>query len=400
MTSIKDYLNAAKMLYFSQNEDPVLPVHGQGTVSCIITDNQKPFSIRLCVDDETKGFELYIDNDFIKFYSFDDDGRIELEDEENIGLDPDINCHYWFSLDSNNCRLRYGKGELRDNTKLAESKYAHSDEDPNYAWVKDISKIVISTSVVKLHAWRDPVTIDPPLVVVPSNQITMDMMAKYQAIVPTNLNSACQKLYGNVSGENFTLNTDDFPDFTNAIEQSIKDENGWCYKKLQDKASEFGEKNIKATYLRITMGVNQGESPGAPYVMEIWPPQHYSPIHNHANADAIIRVLYGEITVNLYFMLSIDHKEPFATKQFKEGDVTWLSPNLNQTHKLQNDSTDQTCITIQCYQYDENNNSHYEYFDYIDESANEIDKFDPNSDMDFLEFRELMREEWEERQNQ
>jgi predicted metal-dependent enzyme (double-stranded beta helix superfamily) len=169
---------------------------------------------------------------------------------------------------------------------------------------------------------------------------------------------------------------------------------GWCNKILKEKANEFGQPNPDMTYLRITMGVNQGDSPGVPFVMEIWPPGHYSPVHNHAGANAVIRVLHGEITVNLYPMLSKYHLQPFGVAKFGKDDVTWISPDLNQTHQLRNTNVaGPTCITIQCYMYGEGNTQHYSYFDYLNSQGQE-EQFDPNSDMDYLPFKELMKREW------
>ncbi len=35
---------------------------------------------------------------------------------------------------------------------------------------------------------------------------------------------------------------------------------------------------------------------GIPFVLEIWPAGHSSPIHNHGNAYGIVRMLHGDIT--------------------------------------------------------------------------------------------------------
>lgn len=207
----------------------------------------------------------------------------------------------------------------------------------------------------------------------------------------------CQKLYANVAGEQFQLNTPDFPFFSEAIEQIIQSPQGWCHHTLKKKEEEFGKPDPNATYLRITLGVNQGESPGIPYVLEIWPNRHYSPIHNHAGANAAIKVLHSEITVKLFDMLSVSHTVPFKKVQLKQGDITWIAPRLNQTHQLHNENEDDgsICVTIQCYLYDIENNSHYEFFDYIDNDGSTIRNFLPNSDMNFLEFRDKMKSEWE-----
>lgn len=171
-----------------------------------------------------------------------------------------------------------------------------------------------------------------------------------------------------------------------------------CNTILQNKSREFNKDkpNFLETYLRITLGQNNGESPGIPYVMEIWPIGHYSPIHNHGGANAIIRVLHGNIHVKLYPFLC-SQKEPietFAEKDFVKDDITWISPTLNQTHQLENlEKNKETCITIQCYMYDENNKKHYDYFDYIDINGKK-QQYEPDSDMDFVEFKESIKIEY------
>lgn len=265
--------------------------------------------------------------------------------------------------------------------------------------MQSLNKVRIEdTEINKDHSniWRDPVTIDPALLVVANDQYSMMDAAWSRTTVVENLSAACQKLYANVAGHHFTLNTPDFPDFTDAIENSIRNENGWCYQTLLKKKDEFGESDdTNGTYIRITLGQNQGWSPGVPFVLEIWPHQHYSPIHNHAGANAIIKVLHGEITVKLFSMLSEHHKKPFAQKTFLPGQTTWITPEINQTHQLINDSAeDKTCMTIQCYAYGKDNDTHYEYFDFLDTEGN-IGHFDPVSDMGFTEFKELMRQEWQ-----
>jgi predicted metal-dependent enzyme (double-stranded beta helix superfamily) len=145
------------------------------------------------------------------------------------------------------------------------------------------------------------------------------------------------------------------------------------------------------TYLRITLGNNNGESPGIPYVMEIWPKGHFSPVHSHSDAEAIIRVLEGGIHVDLFPFLSAGIK-PFTSGDFVKGDVMWISPTLNQTHQLKNIGA-ATCITIQCYMYNEKDDKHYDYFDYLDDKGT-VQQYEPDSDMDFIDFKNLMLEEW------
>lgn len=104
----------------------------------------------------------------------------------------------------------------------------------------------------------------------------MDLVAKGDVMPNANLSPMCQKLYDCISGTNFTLNDSGFPYFSDAIEHSIRTPGKWCYEMLKKKATEFDKDkpNPSETYLRITLGENNGESPGVPYVMEIWPVGH------------------------------------------------------------------------------------------------------------------------------
>ena len=89
-----------------------------------------------------------------------------------------------------------------------------------------------------------------------------------------------------------------------------------------------------------------------------------------------------------------DNIHDFTTYFYKD-DITWISPTLNQIHQLKNTNTENTCITIQCYMYEGDNNTHYDYFDYIDDDGKK-QQYEPDSDMDFVAFKELMRKEWED----
>jgi hypothetical protein len=249
-----------------------------------------------------------------------------------------------------------------------------------------------------LRVIKDPVAFQIPLTVKKMDELTLEDIAGTAAMPIANLPGICQKLYSCIAGRNFRVDTPDFPDFADAIEYSIRTPGLWCNKKLVEKSREFNpdKPDMRETYLRITLGANNGESPGIPYVMEIWPAGHYSPIHSHAGASAIIRVLSGEINVSLYPFLCAekDGVAPFGVKTFMKDDVAWITPTLNQTHQLRNLDTNSTaCITIQCYMYMENDRRHYDYFDYLDADGAQK-PYEPDSDMDFLEFKRVIRDEW------
>jgi hypothetical protein len=293
-------------------------------------------------------------------------------------------AYYWFSIDSQNENICGGVGEPRLETLTY--KYLFTQSKPFLESIKHITY----SGLKPIKILRDPITNIVPFLVVDTQHLTMDDVAQGHVMPVANLPATCQKLYNCISGPNFTLDSD-FP-FYKAIEYSLATPGLWCYETIKKKATEFNDKPNKAeTYLRITLGQNNGESPGIPYVMEIWPPGHYSPIHSHAGAEAVIRVLEGGINVKLYPFLS-GGIEPFGSADFVKGDVMWISPTLNQTHQLHNIGT-KTCVTIQCYMYDGNNSKHYDYFDYLDNKG-KIQQYTPDTDMDFVDFKQLMEEEW------
>ena len=374
-----------------------LLVQGQGTVAFAL-ERMERFAVSIESDAWSRAaFRWDIEFDRATLFERVNGEWVERSSADGVGLDLEPTCTYWFSFDYHNRALRYGKGEMRLGTMLASHDLdpKPADAPDPYAWLGEATRVSLAAPTHGVvDVWRDPVTVDPPMRVISHDEITMDDVAQGRVTVPGNLTATCQLLYDNVAGAAFRLDTPDFLDFAEAIKRSIEDENGWCYKTLKAKASEFGTYDPLATYLRITLGQNQGESPGIPFVMEIWPSGHYSPIHNHGYSDAVIKVLHGEIAVSLYSMLSLHHEAPFAVDRFRAGEVTWISARLNQVHKLMNEASD-PCITIQCYMYAETNLTHWPYFDYLEKS--DIAHFDPNSDADFAAFKAIIKKEWEQR---
>jgi hypothetical protein len=73
-----------------------------------------------------------------------------------------------------------------------------------------------------------------------------------------------------------------------------------------------GKKSLagpKTSYIRSTFEHKSGNSPGHPFVLEIWPKGHSSPIHNHGETTAIIKVLHGEIYSEFYNPLADNSTE-------------------------------------------------------------------------------------------
>jgi hypothetical protein len=381
-------------------------VKGQGVFIFSNTDNTKPCVFYIYTNDKSNGFRIELDATTVAVSRI-SDKSLYIDSENKSGLDNCAGAYYWFSLDAQNQTLRVGVGEARVETIIYKYTFIfESDEDrkANKLFMESITTIHIadeSTALEPRKLLRDPVTSKLANAVKNTDDISMSDVSLGTYLPKANLCLVAQQLYDCISGKNFKLDTDDFPDFTQAIEYSIKTPGCWCHEKLKEKSTEFNKDkpNPLETYLRITMGQNNGESPGIPYVMEIWPVGHYSPIHNHSAADAIIRVLNGSINVSQYPYLcsSSDGVKPFAINDFHKDQITWISPTLNQTHQLRNlPENAYTCITIQCYMYEKSDDAHYDYFDYIDDSG-KVQQYEPDSDMDFSQFRMRMKVEWANR---
>ncbi|CAG8660698.1 14919_t:CDS:1, partial [Dentiscutata erythropus] len=329
--------------------------------------------------------------------------RKALLDDKKVQL-------YWLSLDKKNRRLRYGKGPMQNQLTVFSYDFPQkvpqkkSQEIEDYKWIENLKYIAVCCKsiskddfegekpTIKVLFWRLPVTMDLPPFIIRHEDATLEELETGKVTVIDNLPKKCQELYWNVV--DITLNTPDFPDFADAIDHSIKTPGLICNKKLKEKASGFGDPNPKATYLRITLGEDKGNSPGVPYVLEIWPSGHYSPIHSHSNSFAVIKVLYNEIVTRYFAGLDPEEKKWYYQVSFQEGEITWISDKFYQTHQLVN-RTRKMCATIQCYQYRNSDNDHYEFFDYIDKKDG-IKHFKPNSDWHFTEFKNLIKEEWKQ----
>lgn len=376
-----------------------LMIKGQGVFIFSNNDSQEDCYFKIYNEDKTDGLKIRFTKDNVKVIKIGSSKKLN-DKNNNKGLIDSKGAYYWFSIDSQNQRLYAGIGEVRLDTIIYNYNLKHSDK----LFLESLISIEISKKskfMKQVKLLRDPVISTIPLLVKDTNELTMNDIASGSYLPNANLSMIAQKLYNCISGKKFVINDNDFPDFTKAIEYSIITEGLWCNKTLKKKSTEFNKDkpNIWETYLRITIGENNGESPGIPYVMEIWPIGHYSPIHSHSSANAVIRVLHGKINVDLYPYLcgEKDGVKPFATKEFYKDDITWISPTLNQTHKLTNlPNSKDTCITIQCYMYELEDTLHYDYFDYINTNG-KINKYEPDSDMDFMNFKQLMKQEWSER---
>ena len=370
-------------------------VKGQGVFSFAVSSATEACTFKVVSTDSTNGLDVCMTLSSVHITNIQTKEPL-LDPKNTKGLTGHKGAYYWLSVDAQNQRLHVGIGEARKETAIYTYQFSQAAHASNKAFLESLTHIAdCSPSIQPLSMLRDPITNSVPLLVRRSHELTMEDVASFKYLPKAHLSPVAQTLYDCIGWKAFMLNDPTFPDFSKAIERSIATPGLWCYERLKQKAGEFGKPNPLETYLRITLNENNGESPGIPYVMEIWPPGHFSPIHSHSAAHAIIRVLHGSIHVALYPYLCADGEgiAPFAEHDFKKDQITWISPTLNQTHKLTNLGSEKTCITIQCYMYATNDTVHYDYFDYIDASGNK-QQYEPDSDMDFMDFKQLMKEEW------
>ncbi|KAM3551235.1 hypothetical protein MY1884_007827 [Beauveria asiatica] len=301
---------------------------------------------------------------------------------------------YWISVDRSNARFRYGQHFTNVSMTFLQKDFGNDHKWMDNLRITDIAQDGNDIPNDDIRHNDLPVTVDLPPLVVTDQQISLEALESYSHTTIANLPATCQTLYHNVAGPNITVESPTFPQLPEAIEQSLKDPNKVCGKMLAEKKKLEPWITDKELYLRITVGDNLANSPGIPYVMEIWPPGHESPIHDHGDASAVIKVLYGNIDCTWYDNLQEDVvPRPLGPAvQLTKGNVTWLGKKQFQVHKLQNNYKT-VCITLQCYQFDVDDKVHNEHFDMLTNERKKV-AWSPTSDLAYGQFVGKMKAEW------
>ncbi|XP_033726711.1 uncharacterized protein LOC117316282 [Pecten maximus] len=394
-----------------------MPVNGQGIFTFDIT-RSSPFRIVVTKSSSTDSIRLTIGSNFAEFgmtqnhiYS-----RLKRTEHPDSGYDEEREITYWFSYNRDSLVLKYGKGYTMEETTclqydfLAGATPAEQDkircryhgffnaEDQGVVRLYDC---LASTSPDpketenKVVFRKNPFIYNLSPLVLDSAQATLFTLDNNSYTLTGSLPAACKELYDNI--RNCELNCPPEVDdvlLSDAIRFSIETDGCLLFNKLKEKAGEFGPgSGAEETYLRVTLGHCFGNSPGIPYVLEIWPSKHYSPIHNHGNANAVIKVLFGQINISIYNKQTTElDATPLKSFNACKGDVTWISRDWFQTHKLRN-NTDDFCATIQCYNYDAGDTTHWPYFEYVSENST-IEEFLPNSDFTFKDMHHKVLDEY------
>jgi hypothetical protein len=234
-----------------------------------------------------------------------------------------------------------------------------------------------------------PFIADLPLLI--STNSSLASLDDNKSICVNHLSKEIQELHADI--KDIELDADDFPEFSDAINYSLVTEGAICNEILKKKATEFGKENFEQTYIRVSLNVNKADSPGIPLILEIWSGQHYSPVHQHSNCNAVIKILHGSITLKTFRSLS-ETSDTLDNLHLLKNQMTWLDAKHYQTHQLFNHNIKgNMCATLNYYMYNHNDNEHYEYFDYSDDES-KIKQFKPKSDFTFSEFKDKIKKEW------
>lgn len=402
------------------------PVIGQGT---FIFNIQRKWEfyivIRPKLADGVAGADnwivLIIRSEGAAFYMYHKKKPKYLVHKENIGYESDSKISYWFSYDRDRLVIKYGKGYIMEQTTLLEHDFLKGATDPN-AVRRDLQYLfspttrrrvqlydghvgsgIVSQSMIDIEGMVDfdklPFVSNWSPFIMDSSKVNLFVLDKNDYTFSANLPRACLQLYSLVTAPNVDIDwslpsaRDNYP-LSNAIRHSIVTPGAILHEKLKAIEVKYGSKS--KTFLKVTMEQNHGNSLFYPVVMEIWPAKHGSPIHNHGNSCAIIRVIHGGLTIRFYNKQTDSISDtPLSSIDVKKGDCTWISPNWYQTHKLWNHSED-FCATLQCYQYGEKDLTHWPYFDYVAHiGGNDIVKeARGTSDFMFGEFHDKLMHEY------
>jgi hypothetical protein len=280
-------LASPNVLLFSSNDsisciDIKLMVHGQCVFIFENIDNNRRCEFAFHDASQTDGMCIEFTATSVKVNRISND--VQFEDSNNTkGLSNKTGAYYWFSLDSQNQKLYAGIGEARLDNIVYKYEFPKTDANvckENKQFLESLTNISIFESGIQpMRLLRDPITTKIPLVVKNTHELVMSDIARSKYLPKSNLSMTSQILYDCIAGKNFVLDDAEFPDFSKAIEYSIATPGCWCNTRLKEKSTEFNKNkpNILETYLRITLGENNGESPGIPYVLEIWPVGHFPP---------------------------------------------------------------------------------------------------------------------------
>lgn len=421
------------------------PPHGQGVFTFNIL-RKKPFSIVLHGNSSAEKLSLEISHHRVQLKL--ENKEVELLAEVctvGVGYDPETVTSYWFSLNRDHLVIKYGKGYLMEETTLlaydflagfcAEERakrrcsmktifgpgasktlqlydlftkedllnYRTMSEHKGDCTVPCTTDELEGTSQGRVHFchseaeqnrlesasvdvyyYPHPLIVNWPFAVKNSTDSSLFDLDNNDFIFSGSLPLECQELYTNIASARVDLDWVPKPQqhkLSDAIRYSFETEGKALHEKLKLKQMK---------YIRVTVGPHRSPSPGIPYVLELWPKNHGSPVHCHGDSYGIIKVLHGGLRAEIY---NRDMKTLIKHYNIRKGDVTWMSPYWYQCHRLFND-TDDFCATLQCYRYGAADKKMWPFFDYANPDGS-YGEFLPDGDFTFAELNDAVLSEYQ-----
>jgi hypothetical protein len=273
------------------------------------------------------------------------------------------------------------QGESHGSVQFFSSKQLQELDLSSDRYVEPVKEMISLTHQVEFY--KHPLIVNWPFLVKDGSDASLYELDSNNYIFTGSLPTECQELYTNIASSKVDLDWAPTPqDFrlSDAIRYSFETKGKALHEKLKWK---------KMKYIRVTVGPHRSPSPGIPYVLELWPKSHGSPIHCHGDSYGVIKVLHGGLRAEIY---SRDMKTLIKHYNIQKGDITWMSPFWYQCHRLFNDTQD-FCATLQCYRYGAADVKMWPFFDYVNADGSH-GEFLPNGDYTFTELHQTVLNEY------
>lgn len=213
----------------------------------------------------------------------------------------------WVSIDKNHSVIKFGSGYMMELNTLFIFTALNGREKQVDAVIRELQRIRFENGQLANQSkyWALPVVFDPPCKILPFDEMTLEHLSRNTAMPCVALPIEAQRLFGHVAGYKIKLTSYD----VDAINFSLDTEGYVLNQKLREKTANLFDNDKQRGYIRATIGMNRGEAPGVPYVLEIWPKHNHSPIHSHGDCVAVIKVLHGDLTASFYNSLPKNSEE-------------------------------------------------------------------------------------------
>lgn len=262
------------------------------------------------------------------------------------------------------CFIKVGIGYVMENNTMF---MFTSNEIAAKGSLGQVNQVSIDPTVqLPSYTRYDPEALiqDSPPLLVDYNELDLSNLQQ-NFITWVELPYQAQVLYSKIAGANVVLSQTEI----DSINYSLENDGCLLNEKLKNKTAQ----NPELGYIRGTFHNRFGNSPGHPFVLEIWPKGSHSPIHNHGDAVAIIKMLHGCLKSEWFNPLAQNSSDcvliqPIKCEYLNKGQITWMTPDAYQTHRLSNADNRTATISIQAYSHVDSEIFLDEKFNYINDS--------------------------------